>query len=60
MEFWNHCVGYGKLRIITMKEYLREDWEYVGEDDYSGYTVVYSPSINAYCCVKMEGDVDDE
>ena len=55
--FDSHCVrvpNYGLLTVISSKEYFSEDWEYVGEDEYSGYTVVYSPSINAYCVVLLE------
>lgn len=52
-----YIVGYGYLTIISKEEYFGEDWEYIGEDERTGYTVVYSPSINAYCIVKLFEEV---
>lgn len=54
---------YGMITIISTKEYYNEDWRIIGDlnGDYimsMGYTLVYSPSINAYCAVKLEENRD--
>lgn len=48
-----YVFGYGRLRVISKDEYFSEDWQYEGEDDFSGYTVCYSCELDDYACVRL-------
>lgn len=48
---------YGKLDPITRAEYRRGDWECVGDDEFIGNTLVYSPSRGVYR-ILIEWDSD--
>lgn len=53
MEIWVYITGYGELQLISRDRYFNEDWQYEGEDEYSGYTVVYSFDREEYACVNL-------
>lgn len=49
---------YGKLDPITRAEYRRGDWECVGEDEFTGCTLCYSPSLGVHRILDEEDRED--